>query len=373
MKDVSRYRRALAITSTLAVATLGVAGNTAAAADPDKSRGHAHGKADHKPDRLAPQAHPGKGKGAGQGKGQGKSRGRSAGAPHGSPGHQSSSASGSHAGGKPGHAGQHGQAGSRGGQGGQQERRTDPPGNNGTVKITPIGEDDGIPQNTPHVPCGFDVEWYGFDEGPHIVSEVVFESWAPTAVPMTVDGPSEVFVGGDPASGAGTDSGFDGEATYTLSFDGDPHPKQGYHVKLTIHTPGSQGADTKHKVFWVGPCEEQATQPGQDDTGLDDDVSGQLDEQDASPEGEDELDVLGVQETAPGDEGDLEVLGVQETAPGDEGDLEVLGVEVTRGVPTAVAAGAGPAERLGSALALLLVLLGGLAAAAGVAFRRRTA
>ncbi len=33
------------------------------------------------------------------------------------------------------------------------------------------------------------------------------------------------------------------------------HPQQGYHVKLTIHAPGSQGADTKHKVFWVEPCE----------------------------------------------------------------------------------------------------------------------
>ena len=39
------------------------------------------------------------------------------------------------------------------------------------------------------------------------------------------------------------------------SFDGEPHPQQGYHVKLTIHTPGSIGADTKHKVFWVEPCE----------------------------------------------------------------------------------------------------------------------
>ena len=61
-------------------------------------------------------------------------------------------------------------------------------------------------------------------------------------------------MGGDPASGAGND--FDGEATYTLGFGGgQPDPEQGYHVKVTVHTPGSQGADTKHKVFWVLPCD----------------------------------------------------------------------------------------------------------------------
>ena len=57
----------------------------------------------------------------------------------------------------------------------------DPAGNNGTVKITPHAEDDGIPQNTPHVACVFDIEWYGFDEGADIVSTVVFTMQAPTS------------------------------------------------------------------------------------------------------------------------------------------------------------------------------------------------
>ena len=83
------------------------------------------------------------------------------------------------------------------------------------------------------MPCGFDIEWYGFDEGDDIISTVTLTMHAPTKdVVLTPGGPSEVFVGGDPATGAGTDTGFDGEATYYPTFDGEPHPKQGYHVKL---------------------------------------------------------------------------------------------------------------------------------------------
>ncbi|KQV64187.1 hypothetical protein ASC64_15490 [Nocardioides sp. Root122] len=131
----------------------------------------------------------------------------------------------------------------------------DPAGNNGTVKIAPLGELDGIPNNSPHPGCTFQVEWYGFDEGADIVSTVTFAEQAPTTgVGMVVDGPSQVFVGGDPASGAGTPTGLDGTQAYTLSFTGAPHPQQGYHVKLTIHTPGSIGNDSKTKVFWVEDC-----------------------------------------------------------------------------------------------------------------------
>ncbi len=127
----------------------------------------------------------------------------------------------------------------------------DPGGNNGTVKITPHLDADGTES------CVFDIEWYGFDEGADIVSTVVFQMQAPSRdVGLSSTGPSEVFVGGDPASGAGTDTGFDGEATYTLAFDGEPD-EQGYHVKVTTHTPVSRGADTKHKVLWVQPCDEE--------------------------------------------------------------------------------------------------------------------
>ena len=37
----------------------------------------------------------------------------------------------------------------------------DPAGNNGTVKIAPLGELDRIPNNTPHPGCTFQVEWCG--------------------------------------------------------------------------------------------------------------------------------------------------------------------------------------------------------------------
>jgi len=132
----------------------------------------------------------------------------------------------------------------------------DPPGNNGTVKIAEHGDFDAMPDNDPHVGCTFDVEWYGFDQGDHIISRVLFEMKAPTgSVGLTVHGPDTVFVGGDPASGAGTPTGLDGRQTYTLIFDGPPHPLQGYHLKLTIATPGSQGSDKKYKVFWVEGCD----------------------------------------------------------------------------------------------------------------------
>jgi hypothetical protein len=39
----------------------------------------------------------------------------------------------------------------------------------------------------------------------------------------------------------------------------EPHPQQGWHVRLTINADGSQGADVKHKVFWVSGCETPPT------------------------------------------------------------------------------------------------------------------
>jgi len=147
-------------------------------------------------------------------------------------------------------------------QGGTQGGGTgSPPGNNGTVKIAPYGEMDGIPQNSPHPGCEFQVEWYGFDEGADVISTVTFTPQAPTAdVVITVDGPSTVWVGEDAAGGAGNDP--DGVATYRLSFDGEPHPQQGYHVRLTVSTPRSNGNDTKTKVFWVAGCDETPTPGG---------------------------------------------------------------------------------------------------------------
>ena len=291
--------------------------------------------------------------GHGRGGGRPDSPGRSASAPgHSSSsiGNGSSTGSGQGPRGSAGDSGQGSGSGAGAGQGPTAPRGgngADPAGNNGTVKIETVPLGNGAPNNVPHVGCTFQVEWYGFDEGEDIISTVNFEAHSPTGdVGISGDSPEKVFVGGDPASGAGTDSGFDGRQTYELSFDGEPHAQQGYHVKLTIHTPGSIGADTKHKVFWVEPC--RAATPSTDT--------------DTPP---DDTDVEGEQQ---GDDGeatsnDLEVAGVQRTAP-----------TVTEQIPTAVNAGVQTGVALAtSPLGLLLALLGSLVTGLGLLLRRRKA
>ena len=257
---------------------------------------------------------------------------------------------------------------------GAGKAKQDPAGNNGTVKIAPYGEIDRIPNNTPHPGCTFQVEWYGFDEGDDVVSQVSFAMQAPTSdVALSVDGPTEVFVGGDSATGAGTETGLDGRETYTLSFDGDPHPKQGYHVKLTVATPRSQGNDTKTKVFWVEDCEPgTATEDSSTDT--DDEGTGE--------DGDDSA-VAGSSYETGADEGegssaetgeDGAVMGT--TLSLDSSDTAGTTGDDGSAVPTGVDAGAeGTAfERAGdlarSPWALLVLGLGLAAGAAAVVTRR---
>jgi hypothetical protein len=131
-----------------------------------------------------------------------------------------------------------------------------PPGNNGTIKVDGIPFDD-LPNDEPHVGCTFQVDFYGFDQG-DLNADVTFEAQPPTQRP---GGGSQVllhdtvFIGEDDNSGGGSEAGLDASETYTLDLAGiTPHPVQGFHVKLTIHADGSQGADTKYKVFWVQGC-----------------------------------------------------------------------------------------------------------------------
>jgi hypothetical protein len=136
----------------------------------------------------------------------------------------------------------------------------DRPGNNGTVKID-TAPYDSHPNNEPHVVCAFEVDFYNYGAGDYN-AKVEFALHPPTADDrsMTVaSGDPDPFIGGD-RPGGGTD--VDAQETYELAFSGDPHPKQGYHVKLTINAPFSQGADTKHKVFWVQPCASEEQPPG---------------------------------------------------------------------------------------------------------------
>lgn len=135
--------------------------------------------------------------------------------------------------------------------------QADPKGNNGTIKIDGVALKAGQ-ANEPHVDCRFNLEFFGYDQG-NLNASISFALQAPTrrASGSQVLLTDSLPIGEDQAGGA-TDP--DASQEYQLDFTGvNPHPQQGYHVKVTIHAGGSQGADTKHKVFWVQPCEVTTT------------------------------------------------------------------------------------------------------------------
>ncbi|MGQ0847503.1 MAG: hypothetical protein ACT4OP_00005 [Actinomycetota bacterium] len=173
---------------------------------------------------------------------------------------------------------------------------SDPPGNNGTVKIDAV-EFDIHPDNQPHVGCVFQVDFYGYDLGSG--ASVLFEVQPPTGPfqPILLD---SVAIGGDEAGG-GTD--LDGARTYDLGplLGGyEKHPQQGWHVKLTVNATGSIGADVKHKVFWITGCASSPPGggPPTDPPGGRPPVTGPPSgSQPTSPPGE--TQVSGIQVTAP--------------------------------------------------------------------------
>jgi hypothetical protein len=129
-----------------------------------------------------------------------------------------------------------------------------PPGNNGTVKIDDVEFDDH-PNNEPHVGCVFQVDFYNYDADTpqrNLQATVLFEAWPPTGNGQ--DLLTDAFDIGEDPNGGGTD--LDASRTYDLSDElaGFTPSQQGFHVRLTVHADGSQGADTKHKVFWVSGC-----------------------------------------------------------------------------------------------------------------------
>lgn len=132
----------------------------------------------------------------------------------------------------------------------QTDNTTGPAGNNGTVKINnETVEDDSGVGSEPHLnSCTVNVRWYGFDEGARD-STVTFVSQSPTADSQLVSpiGPQDAdFVAPARVDGNTVSN----EESYTLSFTGAPDA-QGYHVKATVYTDGSQGNNTKSKVFWL--------------------------------------------------------------------------------------------------------------------------
>jgi hypothetical protein len=98
--------------------------------------------------------------------------------------------------------------------------------------------------NPPIAPTRYN--FYGYDEG-DMFADVTFESHPPTGPVVTLL-EDEVFIGEDDNSGGGSEAGLDARRTYRLDFTGvQPHPAQGFHVKLTINAEGSQGADVKQR------------------------------------------------------------------------------------------------------------------------------
>jgi hypothetical protein len=220
----------------------------------------------------------------------------------------------------------------------------DPPGNNGTVKIDGAAFDDH-PDNEPHVGCEFQVDLYGFDSseetGEDLEATVTFEAVPPTEgeEPLVED---TVAIGED-AAGGGTD--LDASETYDLTdaLAGiEPHAQQGWHVKLTVHADGSQGADTKHKVFWVEGCGPTTTSSSSTTS--------------TSTPGSSSSSVPGSSSTVPGSSTST-VPGTHPSAPtssGPGGSTPSTGVSPD--APTTVPAGAeGDLPRTGSSTVPLLV------------------
>jgi LPXTG-motif cell wall-anchored protein len=138
---------------------------------------------------------------------------------------------------------------------------TDPAGNNGTVKIDNFDVDnhnDPNIANRPHVGCDFQVRFFNFDEGQ--TAKITFTIHPPSGSGAEVTPSETKTISTTPAGGGSKDE--DAVLTYHVS-DWDltkykEHPKQGYHVKLTIESKGVPGG-VKHKVFWVQNCAAPAT------------------------------------------------------------------------------------------------------------------
>src|SRR3954447_7947201 len=125
-----------------------------------------------------------------------------------------------------------------------------PPGNNGTIKIDNVAMDDGN-ENVPHPGCTFVVDLFGYDVGTRTAT-LDFEGQEPT-------GGGELLVDTFTFDVQSRDSGNQLDASRTVDLTSalagiEPHPQQGWHVMLTVHVDGAQGADVKHKVFWVSEC-----------------------------------------------------------------------------------------------------------------------
>lgn len=134
---------------------------------------------------------------------------------------------------------------------------SDPPGNRGSIKI------DGRPfdertDNEPHPGCDFRVTMFGFVDS---YADVTVDAHAPTGGARPVDGERVDFPDGAANRRGNELAGASDvhDVVPRLADAGiEPHPRNGYHLKVTVESENAHGSNAKHKVLWLD-C------PGEDD------------------------------------------------------------------------------------------------------------
>lgn len=122
--------------------------------------------------------------------------------------------------------------------------------NPGTVKIDGVPFD-MVPNNEPHPGCLFQLQFFGFPEGTNVSYKfAVYPPTSNTKGPGTLIAPPGVVNATLPAPGShklNLNTGAIDLKQGLTNAGVSPHPIQGFHVKLTVTTPGGH----KYKVFWV--------------------------------------------------------------------------------------------------------------------------
>lgn len=149
-----------------------------------------------------------------------------------------------------------------------------PAGNNGTVKVdgldladgpghteAPNDADETEPDTDPHLSCGFQVEFFGFDAGQR--ADLILTAHPPTGDGVVVLERSDLVISHDAADGGPNDPDevFDFQSSDRV-IDGftSAHDQHGWHIELTVAVFEADGVtpvpgSVKHKVLGLEDCE----------------------------------------------------------------------------------------------------------------------
>ncbi|HVE74441.1 MAG TPA: hypothetical protein VNA30_05030 [Mycobacteriales bacterium] len=133
--------------------------------------------------------------------------------------------------------------------------KTDPPGNNGTIKVDYVPADDAR-ANRPHPGCAVSLTFFNFDASQH--ADITFTSIPPSGGGEVVRTYSNRLISTSPADGS-----MEAEHTIVvtaadLGLTGTAPTKQGWHVKVAVDSVEAPGG-AKQKVFWLNCPAEQAS------------------------------------------------------------------------------------------------------------------